>query len=81
MAALHPPLWSFWAAAVPFVGGVLALWGSWDKWKLPWWMKRSPRLEVARWMRDFKRWARRRIGLSDASSTTSSGSTSIVDDD
>ncbi|KLU82894.1 hypothetical protein MAPG_01962 [Magnaporthiopsis poae ATCC 64411] len=80
MAALHPPHWSFWAAAVPFVGGVLALWGSWDKWKLPWWMKRSPRLEVARWMRDFKRWARRRIGLSDTSSTTSGSSTSIVDE-
>ncbi|KAL8386893.1 hypothetical protein RB595_010309 [Gaeumannomyces hyphopodioides] len=81
MADLHPPHWAFWAAAVPLVGGVLALWGTWDAWKLPWWMRRSPRLEVARWMGDFKRWARRRIGLSDASSTTSSSSsTSIVDD-
>ncbi|EJT70985.1 hypothetical protein GGTG_12006 [Gaeumannomyces tritici R3-111a-1] len=84
MADLRPPHWAFWAAAVPFVGGVLALWGTWDAWKLPWWMKRSPklyRLEVARWMGDFKRWARRRIGLSDVSLTTSSSSsTSIVDD-
>ncbi|TLD21938.1 hypothetical protein PspLS_08246 [Pyricularia sp. CBS 133598] len=78
MSAANPPQWTFWATAAPLTVGVLVALAIWRFWQPPWWLSRWP--DMASWMRQTKRKVRRRFGLSDDSST-STGSTSLVEDD
>lgn len=80
MTVADPPQWAFWLSFVPLTIGYLAVFTTWSSWKAPEWLGHWP--DMARWMRRFKRKIRRRFGISDDTSSVSSGSaTSLVDDD
>lgn len=79
MAAANPPQWTFWATVVPLTAAILAGIVTWRLWTPPSWLRRWP--DMAYWMRRLKRKLRRRFRLNDDASSTTSGSTSLVEDD